>query len=187
MFISRSAIAAALLAGAIALVPAAAQAGTPKQDYCKKQKQSKKCPPAVKEGRMTGHGQVFNYAGFDKVQWEFRNSVCNSDRFPDLKVEFGGNKFILTSYTTPLTCFTRDPSKPSTEGHPVAGFDSIKAQGTGTLNGAPAGIDFRFTDAGEPGVNDTATFQITDANGTPVITVTDVKIQDGGNHQAHRR
>ena len=42
-----------------------------------KSKKSKKCPPTVKQGRMTGHGHQFNVNGYDKVQWEFRNSVCN--------------------------------------------------------------------------------------------------------------
>ena len=42
---------------------------------------------------MTGHGQQFSYQSFGKVQWEFRNSVCNSDRFPDLKVDSGGQRF----------------------------------------------------------------------------------------------
>lgn len=135
---------------------------------------------------MTGHGQQFSYQSFGKVQWEFRNSVCNSDRFPDLKVEFGGQRFILTSYSTRLICFTLDPSKPSTEGNPRAGFDSIRAQGTGTLNGvAGAGITFRFTDAGEPGRNDTAVFTITRPDGSVAIGYTGGAI-DGGNHQAHK-
>jgi opacity protein-like surface antigen len=170
----------AALAASAAFVPASADAAD-----CKKQKKGKKCQPTVKQGRMTGHGHQFNYQGFDKVQWEFRNSVCNSDRFPDLKVEFGGNKFVLTSYSTPLTCFTMAP--PSKEGNPVAGFDSIRAQGTGTLNGvAGAGITFRFTDNGEPGRNDTAEFTITKPGGGIAIHYVGGAI-DGGNHQAHRK
>ena len=180
MSFRRTAVLAALLAGAVAASPAPSQAGT-----CKKQKQSKKCPPAVKEGRMTGHGQQFNANGFDKVQWEFRNSVCNSDLFPDLKVEFGPNTFILTQYSTPLICFTLNPSAPSTEGHPVAGFDSIRSTGTGTLNGVSgAGITFRFTDAGEPGRADLADFTITSPTGGIVYSGGAL---DGGNHQAHRK
>ena len=186
MFISRSAVAAALLTGAIALVPAAAGAAPKDKQDCKKQKQSKKCQPAVKQGRMTGHGHEFNANGFNKVQWEFRNSVCNQKRFPDLKVEYGGNKFVLTDYNSEgLICFTLDPTKPSTEGRPVAGFDSIRATGTGTLNGVSgAGITFRFTDAGEPGRADTAVFTITAPDGS--ISYSGGAV-DGGNHQAHRR
>jgi hypothetical protein len=184
MSFRRTAVLAALLAGAVAVSPAPSQAGT-KQD-CKKSKKSKKCPPAVKEGRMTGHGHEFNVNGWDKVQWEFRNSVCNDDRFPDLKVEFGPNKFVLTEYASPgLICFTLNPNAPSTEGHPVAGFDSIRATGTGTLNGVRgAGITFRFTDSGEPGRADTAVFTITAPNGSIAYSGGAL---DGGNHQAHRK
>jgi hypothetical protein len=163
---------------AAAAVPLAAQAGPPPS--CKK---TNNCP-TVKKGRMTGHGQVFNYAGFAKVQWEFRNSICQANKFPDLKVEFGGNKFILKSYNAPgLVCL----DTPADEGQPKAGFDTITASGTGTLNGAGgAGIRFRFTDAGEPGTSDTASFTITKPNGDIAIVVDNVAIQDGGNHQAHK-
>ena len=112
MSFRRSAVLAVLLAGAVAVSPAGSQAATKtgsKQD-CKKQKKSKKCPPTVKEGRMTGHGHEFNVGGFDKVQWEFRNSVCNSDRFPDLKVEFGPNTFVLTQYTSPADLLHAEPA-----------------------------------------------------------------------------
>ena len=158
---------------------------------CTKQN-SKKCQPGqpkVQQGRMTGHGHQFNVKSgnttFDKVQWEFRNSVCGADRFPDLKVEYGRNTFVLTAYVSPLTCFILDPTKASTEGNPAAGFDSIRATGTGTLNGVKgAEIDFRFTDGGEPGRDDTAWFTITAPNGS--ISYSGGAI-DGGNHQAHRR
>jgi hypothetical protein len=187
MSISRIALVSAALAGSLALAaPVAVQAGPPPKQDCKKQKKSKKCPPTVKKGRMTGHGHQFNYQGFDKVQWEFRNSVCNEERFPDLKVEFGGHVFKLTDYSTPLVCFTLNPPT-STEGNPVAGFDSIRSQGTGTLDGVEgAGITFRFTDAGEPGRLDTAKFIITAPDGSVAINYVGGAI-DGGNHQAHRK
>ena len=176
----------AVLAGAMALVlaPASSFAGgdkppTPPKDHCKKHSKSK-CPK-VKQGRMTGHGHFISPT-YGKVQWEFRNSVCNANRFPDLKVEWGTNRFRLTSYTEPLTCL----DTPFDEGNPRAGFDTITAQGTGTLNGAPASITFRFTDAGEPGRDDRATFTIVQG-GAPVIEVSDQRAAAGGNHQAHRR
>ena len=175
----------AVLAGALvlALVPASAQAGPPKGSCKQKQsKQSKKCTPTVKQGRMTGHGHEFNVAGYDKVQWEFRNSVCNQDRFPDLKVEFGRNRFILESYSGKLTCLDTALS----EGRPVAGFDTITGQGSGTLNGEPATARFTFGDGGEPGRNDTARIEIFNASGKLVLDYTGGAL-DGGNHQAHRR
>ena len=181
----------AVLAGVmtLALAPVAVEAAPQKgkAPKCKNNGKGKgkgKCQP-VREGRMTGHGQVFDYQGFDKVQWEFRNSVCQANRFPDLKVEFGGNRFILERYTGDgLVCL----DTAADEGNPRAGFDTIRGQGTGTLNGVSgASATFRFTDAGEPGTSDTADIRILDASGTPVLVVSNVAIEDGGNHQAHRR
>jgi hypothetical protein len=176
----------AVWAGALclALVPATAEAGgkkkppPPPKDHCKKQK---KCPKKV-TGRMTGHGHLTT-GQYGRVQWEFRNSVCGADRFPDLKVAWGGgNRFILQAYSTPLVCLDTD----SDEGNPRAGFDTIVGQGTGTLNGAPASAQFRFTDNGEPGRNDTATIDIFDAGGNNVLHLVNVTASGGGNHQAHR-
>jgi hypothetical protein len=177
----------AVLAGAaaLALAPASSFAGgdkkppPPPKDHCKKHSKSK-CPK-VRQGRMTGHGH-FTHPTYGKVQWEFRNSVCNANRFPDLKVEWGGNRFRLTSYTEPLTCL----DTPFDEGNPRAGFDTIEGAGDGTLNGAPASADFRFTDAGEPGRNDRATITIM-SGGVNVLEITDVTASGGGNHQAHRK
>jgi hypothetical protein len=165
----------------VAAVPSSAFAGG-KQEPPKCSKKHKKKCPKVKEGRMTGHGQNWT-AQYGKVQWEFRNSVCNSDRFPDLKVEWGDKqRFVLTSYSVPLTCLDTAHS----EGMPVAGFDTIVGQGAGRLNGEPATASFRFTDTGEPGRTDLATITITDDDGNVVLSVTDLTAGDGGNHQAHR-
>ncbi len=175
----------AVLAGALvlALVPAtAAQAGdTKNKQECKKNKKSKKCKKSV-SGRMTGHGHEFNASGFDKVQWEFRNMLCAPGRrLPDLKVEFGRNKFVLTAHTVGPTC-TDNPL--ISEGNPAAGFDTMTGQGTGTLNGVSgATIEYVFTDQGEPGRGDTADFTITGRNGEMAYSGGAL---DGGNHQAHR-
>jgi hypothetical protein len=180
----------AVLAGALvlALVPATAQAGDPKKQECNKQKQSKqkqdrkKCKKSVKSGRMTGHGHEFNVNGFSKVQWEFRNMLCApGERLPDLKVEFGRNKFVLTAHTSGPTC-TDNPLL--SEGNPAAGFDTMTGQGTGTLNGVDgATIEYVFTDEGEPGRDDSADFTITAPNGGIAYSGGAI---DGGNHQAHR-
>jgi len=178
----------ALLAGltALAVAPAASFAGgdkPPKQHPPKDcTKQHKKKCPKVKQGRMTGHGHFISPT-YGKVQWEFRNSVCQANRFPDLKVEWGGNKFRLTSYTDPLTCL----DTPFDEGNPKAGFDTIEGAGDGTLNGGAASAEFRFTDAGEPGRGDRATITIMDADGDVVLEFADQRAAAGGNHQAHRR
>lgn len=165
---------------ALALSPALAMGGN-KKSPCK-QKYGKKCQKP-KQGRMTGHGTVISSYG--RSHHEFRNSVCNSDRFPDLKVQWDGNRFDLTAYSSPLTCVDRPGFD---EGQPDAGFDTIVGQGTGVLNGvAGASATFSFTDAGEPGRGDRATITITDASGNVVFDISDVEIERGGNHQAHRR
>ena len=56
--------------------------------------------------------------------------------------------------------------------------------GTGRYNGQPgATVTWAFTDAGEPGTNDTASMTIT-MNGVVVLQVSG-KV-NMGNHQAHR-
>jgi len=192
--LSRTFAKVALIGGmlAFAFTPAAAEAGPPKgktpPKSCKKQKKQKKCQPAIVQGRMTGHGHEFNVTDgngvtWNKVQWEFRNTVCNEARFPDLKVEFGGNRFILTSYTSGPTCVQRYGT--GAEGQPKAGFDTFWGSGTGTLNGvAGASATFEFTDLGEPGRGDLAKFTIFAPNGSIAYTGGAL---DGGNHQAHRK
>jgi hypothetical protein len=146
--------------------------------HCKQNK----CHPIIKQGRMTGQGTIDSVYG--RSHHEFRNSVCNSNKFPDLKVQWEGNRFDLKAYSTPLMCL----DTPADEGQPKAGFDTIVGQGTGVLNGqSGASARFRFTDAGEPGRNDTATITIVDPAGNVVFQLTDAKILEGGNHQAHRR
>lgn len=178
---------AGVAALAVALVPGASFGTPPKQPPkqkppkgCSKQN-PKKCPTAIR-GRMTGHGH-FIHDDHGKVQWEFRNSVCNARRFPDLKVEWGRNKFRLTSYVGALTCVDLPGVN---EEHPVAGFDTIVGQGPGLLNGKPAHAVFTFTDAGEPGRNDYGSVKIVQ-DGDVVLEFTDEKAGAGGNHQAHRR
>jgi hypothetical protein len=175
-------LAALAVVAAVAAVPASAHAGgknEPPPKGCSKQ--SKKKCPKVKQGRMTGHGHNVT-AEYGRVQWEFRNSVCGADRFPDLKVAWGDYRFVLTSYSVPLVCL----DTPFSEGQPPAGFDTIDGQGTGRLNGEPASATFRFSDLGEPGRDDLATITITDDDGNVVLDVTNLTAGKGGNHQAHR-
>jgi len=53
------------------------------------------------------------------------------------------------------------------------------------VSGATA--SFRFTDAGEPGREDRATITISDPGGNIVFQISDARITEGGNHQAHRK
>ena len=174
--VGTAAVAFAMVSGGVV-----ANATPPKQSPPKCGKQKKKCP-TVKQGRMTGQGTVDSSYG--RSHHVFRNSICNRDKFPDLKVMWEGNRFDLKAYSSPLTCL----DTPADEGNPKAGFDTIVGQGTGVLNGeSGATASFRFTDAGEPGRNDTATITIADADGNVVFQLTNEKIAVGGNHQAHRK
>ena len=171
---------AGLAVGAVAVSIGAfgAAGATAGGKHCKQ----KKCHETVKQGRMTGQGTIDSAYG--RSHHVFRNSICGADKFPDLKVQWEGNRFDLKAYSTPLMCL----DTPADEGQPGAGFDTIVGQGTGVLNGERgATARFRFTDAGEPGRNDTATITIANADGDVVFQLTNEKILVGGNHQAHRK
>lgn len=67
---------------------------------------------------------------------------------------------------------------------PDAEFDTFIGFGEGKLNGAPgATISFIFTDAGEPGIADTAQITILDPDGRQVLEIAGPLTF--GNHQAH--
>lgn len=180
-----------LAAGAATLAFAPAADAAPKkadpapQQSCKKGKQKKgKCGGPVVTGRFTGKGSVSS-TQYGTIHYEIRDSICGSDAFPDLKVSADNLDFRLTNYTSPLTCFTRFAG--GGEGHPVAGFDSIRGAGQGTLNGVSgASATFQFTDRGEPGRQDLATITILDPSGAVVFTITDRESDLGGNTQAHK-
>jgi hypothetical protein len=68
--------------------------------------------------------------------------------------------------------------------NPSASCDAISGIGTGRYNGtAGATIQFTFTDAGEPGVNDLTAMRIIDASGNVVLETSSTLT--GGNQQAH--
>ena len=132
-------------------------------------------PPAA--GRMTGGGSIV--AG-GRVTYGFELH-CDPSALPNnLQVNWGrGNRFHLTVVAA-ASCVDSPAIEPTP---PLAGFDSYIGTGTGTYNGAAgATIEWRFTDAGEPGRNDTATILIKDASGATVLSVSGTL---NGNHQAH--
>jgi len=129
---------------------------------------------------MTGGGSVFTRAGM-RVTHGFELHCTPSDGSNSLQVNWGkGNHFHLTSLTS-ASC-TDDPA--ISPEPPIAGFDTYTGTGTGTYNGeAGATAEWTFTDAGEPGTNDTVTLTIKDASSAVVLTVTGAV--EGGNNQAH--
>ena len=140
-----------------------------------------KCAQATKEwvapasltGRMTGGGRI---AG-STVSHGF-HLLCDQLRGPQrLQVNWDGNRFHMENI---LTAFcSNDPT--IDEGNPPAGFDTIEGTGTGRCNNQPATVTWTFSDAGEPGDDDTATIMITGAACSLSVTG---KLS-GGNHQAH--
>ena len=139
-------------------------------------------PPPIVEGRMTGGGSVFMEDG-TRVTHGFELH-CNVTKGPNnLQVNWGkGNKFHLEKLTA-ASCSDDPDIAPNP---PPAGFDTCTGAGTGRykdVSGAKA--KWTFTDAGEPGKNDSAKIEIWDANGALVLSVSG-KLASG-NHQAHAK
>jgi hypothetical protein len=131
--------------------------------------------PVVAQGRMTGGGSVF--AGSLRVTHGFELH-CNVSQGPNnLEVNWGkGNNFHLTNLAS-ASC-TDDPAIAPPP--PNAGFDTYTGSGTGLCNGLAATATWTFTDAGEPGKNDTAKINIT---GGCSLSVSGNL--NSGNQQAH--
>lgn len=136
-------------------------------------------PPGGK-GFLTGGGKLVT-SGNPTVTFG-TELYCDSSVTPDnLQINWGhGHHFHLETLTG-ASC-SEDPS--FSEGQPAAGFNTYKGTGTGKLSGAgDATVQWTFTDHGEPGNSDTASFKITDAGGNVVLNVTGTLT--GGNIQAH--
>jgi hypothetical protein len=145
-------------------------------------------------GRMTGGGSIVCDSGGFRVTHGFELH-CKEENVPvalpnNLEINWAdpvagvGQNFHLTVLLTAVCTnefgIEEDP--------PNAGFDTMVATGTGTLNNVPgAVISFTFTDAGEPGAGeDRASFIITDSSGAVVLSCASTVLDQGGNHQAHK-
>lgn len=131
-------------------------------------------------GRMTGGGSVTTAAGL-KVTHGFQVHCDRRKGTNNLEVNWGkGNKFHLDELTM-STCSNDPDIAPNP---PAASFDKCVGAGTGRFNGVPgATAQFTFTDAGEPGVNDSLKLVIKDINGNVVLDASATLTH--GNHQAH--
>jgi hypothetical protein len=144
-------------------------------------------PVVPSQGFMTGGGSVTGSnaatATTVKVTHGFELH-CDATTTPNnLQVTWGkGNKFHLESITA-ASC-TDDAA--ISEAPPVAGFDTYSATGTGRYNGVSgATVEWKFTDAGEPGKSDKIVkLKITDASSNVVLDISDLALSVG-NHQAH--
>lgn len=132
---------------------------------------------------MTGGGSIFdtsgNQAAYDGRTTHGFEIHCDTRNPNNLQINWAGNRFHMTSLDSAM-CPDTDGIEPNP---PAATFDTFIGIGTGKLNGVPgATVYFRFTDAGEPGVNDTAEITIYDGP-TQVLYISGEV--DSGNHQAH--
>lgn len=130
-------------------------------------------------GRMTGGGSVFT-TSTSRVTHGFELH-CDRGVNPNrLQVNWNGNSFHLETLTSAVC--SDDPSIAPQQ--PKTSFDTYVGAGTGRYNGVTgATATWTFTDAGEPGKNDTAQIVIKDSLGNTVLTVGGTL--DKGNQQAH--
>jgi hypothetical protein len=130
-------------------------------------------------GRMTGGGSVISNGL--RVTHGFTLN-CDATKNPQrLEVNWDGNRFHLEQLNTAFCSI--DPSIDA--GQPSAAFNTYSGSGVGRFNGVSgATIDFVFTDAGEPGTGDFASYTIHDANGDLVLTASGNL--DNGNQQVHK-
>lgn len=142
-------------------------------------------------GRMNGGGSILCEDPETGAEFRVTHGFELHCAFPEgtapavpnnLEVNWGGGEnFHLTELETAVC--TNEPN--IEESPPEAGFDTMVATGEGRFNNIPgATIEFTFTDAGEPGTGDFASFLIHDASGTVVLECE--AVLEGGNHQALR-
>lgn len=139
-------------------------------------------PPGGLPGRMTGGGSVFTSDGKRVTHGLVVHCMPGQKKGQDvLQVNWEeGNRFHLETMMS-ASC-SDDPT--ITPDPPAAGFDTYIGTGTGRYNSvAGATVEWTFTDAGEPGTEDTARIAIKDASGSTVLTVSGRL--NRGNHQAH--
>jgi hypothetical protein len=136
--------------------------------------------------RFTGGGNLTGMTGPDlmsvtKVTHGFQVHCDAGDRPNNIEINWDrGNHFHLT---TMLTAACTDNPGIFPEG-PAAGCDTITGTGTGRYNGVEgATLEFMFSDAGEPGVNDGIMVRIKDVDGAVVLEASTTLTH--GNHQAH--
>lgn len=128
----------------------------------------------VSTGRFTGGGSIFTSAGV-RVTHGFELHCSTTSTPNNLEVNFAANRFHLDALTS-VSCSV----------NPVTGVATITGTGTGSYNGVPgATITFTFTDAGEPGRSDVASYVITDASGNVVLNASGTLTF--GNQQFHRQ
>jgi hypothetical protein len=140
-------------------------------------------------GRMTGGGSVITDSGV-RVTHGFElhcGPEPGTGPIPgpnNLEINWdSGNHWHLDTLT--LADCSSDGFSPAPPPNTASGFDVYHGAGTGTCNGVPGVYaEWVFTDHGEPGKDDTATYYIVPSGACPGLAV-GVKLLTFGNHQAH--
>ena len=137
---------------------------------------------AWEAGRMTGGGSIICPHPVYRVTFGYElhcKSGSGSISGPNnLEVNFSNGDHFHLGTLTEAVC----SGGPATT--PNAPFDTMTGEGTGTLNGKAASIQFVLVDNAEPGRGyDTAKFVITTTSGT-ALSCGPVALE-GGNNQAH--
>jgi len=140
-------------------------------------------------GRMTGGGSVFTDSGV-RVTHGFEIHCSDPVGTPpplpnNLEINWPDNRFHLETLDVGL-CTDEGLSQAPPNSAP---FDTFYGEGTGRLNGVSGyRIHFYFTDDGEPGSGDTATYYIAPPDGpwSPTVLNVENKFLTFGNHQTHK-
>jgi len=138
------------------------------------------CKTEVVAGRMTGGGSVFTEDG-TRVTHGLRLE-CDADLGPNnLQINWGrGERFHLEELTSAVCTLDEDINS----GPRPASFNTHEGTGVGSYkNEAGATVEWKFTDAGEPGVDDYSWIKVTRAGGEVVLEVSG--FVQNGNYQAH--
>jgi hypothetical protein len=156
-------------------------------------------PPPNLPGRMTGGGSIFTTAGEIPgagIQvthgFEIRCDATDHRQSLEVNIHDAANDNFHLDDLTAATCIDAANIQPQP---PAAPFDTFIGVGKGSLNGvAGYTINFIFTDAGEPGTADTASYLIwLDTNNNGIVDGSEVPVLKTGahllqfgNHQAHK-
>lgn len=129
-------------------------------------------------GRMTGGGSIISNGLRVTHGFELNCDVTQNPQ--NLEINWDDNRFHLEQLSTAFC--SKNPLIDAA--YPAAGFNTYTGSGVGRLNGiSGATVNWTFTDAGEPGANDTAVYTIRDSGGNLILTASGNL--DKGNQQAH--
>jgi hypothetical protein len=128
-------------------------------------------------GTISGLGFV-NQDG-TKYNHTFELQCADGATANSMEIQWGKGKGKHTFSLGGLTSAVCSAQPGTNAGTPTNAFNTIVGEGVGSLDGAPATIEFRISDAGEPGRNDEMHYTITGDDGVSVSG----KL-DGGNTKA---